>query len=54
MSSYRMGPRESSFGLFLSHGLSHEGDDVGVVDEPVKLGVGECRISDELVPAMGG
>ena len=41
-------------GSFLSHGLSLKGDGVGVVYEPVKQGVGECGVSDELVPVLGG
>ena len=48
---YSSALKESSFESF-SHGVSFEGDRVGVVDEPVENGVGESRFSDTLVPEV--
>ena len=40
-------------GLFLlAHGFSFQCDLVGVVNESVKNGVGECGITDGLVPVL--
>ena len=45
--------KESSLEAF-SHGVSFEGDRVGVVDEPVEDGVGQRGFSDALVPEVDG
>ena len=46
---YSPAQKESSLETF-SHGVSFEGDRVGVVDEPVEDGVGQRGFSDALGP----
>ena len=36
----------------LAQAFSGEGQTVGVVDEPVPDGVGQCRVADGLVPVL--
>ena len=38
----------------LSHAVSFEGDAMGVVDDPVENGVGDCRLADHGVPLGDG
>lgn len=48
---YSSARKESSFESF-SHGVSFEGDRVGVVDKTVEDGVGQSGFSDALVPEV--
>ena len=41
-------------GLLFSHGFSFQGDGVGVVDESVKNGVGQCWVADGFMPVFDG
>jgi len=48
---YSSARKESSLEPF-SHGVSFEGDRVGIVDEPVEDGIGQGGFSDALVPEV--
>ena len=37
-------------GVDLAHAFSFQDETVGVVDEAVEDGVGQCRIADDVVP----
>ena len=50
---YSPSPKESSLESF-SHGVSFQGDCVGIVDKPVQNGIGQRGFSDALVPEVDG
>ena len=45
-------PTSVCFGQPFAHGLSFERDLIGVVDEPVKNGIGQRRLPDRRVPVI--